>query len=156
MADPYLRERIENWASEFAESDAGRRFPPAVRNFAPDVLTTFLAGAAETSDGLDDVTEADIRRGFVDRAARMDLPASIRAAVPDLCGAFLEDLETRGRLADGRILASFVRAARPAFESSSGVQKTFRRPSTKLSPNAPCPCGSGRKYKKCCEAKFPG
>ena len=23
-------------------------------------------------------------------------------------------------------------------------------PATKVGPNDPCPCGSGRKYKKCC------
>jgi SEC-C motif-containing protein len=26
----------------------------------------------------------------------------------------------------------------------------------KLSPNAPCPCGSGRKYKKCCQPYHKG
>lgn len=26
----------------------------------------------------------------------------------------------------------------------------YRRPTPKISPNAPCPCGSGKKYKKCC------
>ena len=27
---------------------------------------------------------------------------------------------------------------------------TFRRSEPKLRPNEPCPCGSGKKYKKCC------
>ncbi len=27
---------------------------------------------------------------------------------------------------------------------------TVRRQSAKIGPNAPCPCGSGKKYKKCC------
>jgi SEC-C motif-containing protein len=27
---------------------------------------------------------------------------------------------------------------------------TFRREEPKLRPNEPCPCGSGKKYKKCC------
>ncbi len=30
------------------------------------------------------------------------------------------------------------------------ISKTVKRPSQKLGRNAPCPCGSGRKYKKCC------
>jgi len=29
--------------------------------------------------------------------------------------------------------------------------KTFRRDNPKTSRNDPCPCGSGKKYKKCCE-----
>lgn len=27
---------------------------------------------------------------------------------------------------------------------------TFRRTTPKIGPNQPCPCGSGKKYKKCC------
>ncbi len=29
---------------------------------------------------------------------------------------------------------------------------TFRRTQPKVGPNQPCPCGSGKKYKKCCGA----
>ena len=29
------------------------------------------------------------------------------------------------------------------------------RTSTKINPNSPCPCGSGKKYKKCCKNKRP-
>ena len=31
-----------------------------------------------------------------------------------------------------------------------GRPSTYRRAERKVSPNQPCPCGSGRKYKKCC------
>jgi hypothetical protein len=37
---------------------------------------------------------------------------------------------------------------RPRLKAVSGF--TVRRPAQKVSRNAPCPCGSGRKYKKCC------
>ena len=30
------------------------------------------------------------------------------------------------------------------------VQHTYRREDPKVGPNDPCPCGSGKKYKKCC------
>ena len=32
----------------------------------------------------------------------------------------------------------------------AGVPKTFRRTQPKVGRNDPCPCGSGKKYKKCC------
>jgi preprotein translocase subunit SecA len=38
------------------------------------------------------------------------------------------------------------RAARPA---PAPVQQTVRREAPKVGPNEPCPCGSGKKYKKC-------
>lgn len=39
-------------------------------------------------------------------------------------------------------------ASMPAQISGS----TVRRTAPKISPNAPCPCGSGKKYKRCCSA----
>ena len=33
---------------------------------------------------------------------------------------------------------------------AAGVSKTIKRESEKIGRNAPCPCGSGKKYKKCC------
>ena len=35
-------------------------------------------------------------------------------------------------------------------EDELPIQVTFRREQPKVGPNAPCPCGSGKKYKKCC------
>lgn len=32
----------------------------------------------------------------------------------------------------------------------SSTPKTMKRPSEKIGRNSPCPCGSGKKYKKCC------
>jgi hypothetical protein len=149
--DPYARQRIENWAADFAVSDAARRFPPPVRDHAPIVLAEFLLRAAGPLDDLDEVSEADIRRGLVKGAASVQVPEGVQDHVPDLCGAFLEELERQGRIADGRILASFVRAARGAYDEAAGIIRTYRRPASKLSPNDPCPCGSGRKWKKCCQ-----
>ncbi len=34
--------------------------------------------------------------------------------------------------------------------TDGGVPKTVRRKTDKIGRNAPCPCGSGKKYKKCC------
>ena len=46
-----------------------------------------------------------------------------------------------------------VEIAKPTVAGFAGatVKKTVvKRESEKISPNAPCPCGSGKKYKKCC------
>ena len=45
--------------------------------------------------------------------------------------------------------------AAPRRESQGGVDaavKTVRRTAEKVGRNSPCPCGSGKKYKKCCGA----
>ena len=37
--------------------------------------------------------------------------------------------------------------------SDGSVKKQPVRKDTKIGPNDPCPCGSGKKYKKCCMQK---
>ena len=33
------------------------------------------------------------------------------------------------------------------------IKETYRRKTSKISANEPCPCGSGKKFKKCCRGK---
>lgn len=153
MTSPYSRERIDNWVSDFAMGDRARRFTGPVVEYAQEILATFLAGACDVR-GVEpeDVGEADLRAALLGPVAAIEAPQSVRETTPDLCGAFLEDLEAGGRLGGGRALGTFVRALRPAFLSSSGAKRTpDRRPGPKLNPNDPCPCGSGRKFKRCCQ-----
>ena len=48
--------------------------------------------------------------------------------------------------------ADIQRQQQKAIESSQVGEKKepIRRTSPKIRPNDPCPCGSGKKYKKCC------
>lgn len=51
-----------------------------------------------------------------------------------------------------------VQKAEPApkreqvLKPDAGSSQSFTRKSSKVGPNDPCPCGSGKKYKKCCGA----
>ena len=47
-----------------------------------------------------------------------------------------------------------VQVAKPTSEGFAGGEKIVRKPvrTTKVGRNDPCPCGSGKKYKKCCGA----
>jgi SEC-C motif-containing protein len=42
--------------------------------------------------------------------------------------------------------------ARPRIDPASPVLPNVRRETPKVGRNDPCPCGSGRKFKKCCGA----
>jgi preprotein translocase subunit SecA len=46
----------------------------------------------------------------------------------------------------------FAHRAPRESRGGEGVVKTMRRTSPKVGRNEPCPCGSGKKYKKCCGA----
>jgi hypothetical protein len=149
---PFTRERIENWVGDFCASDALRLFAPGTQEFASVILAEFMIGACAARDvEPDDLEEADLKAALLTRVARLELPAGARQEAPGLCGAFLSDLEQQGRLAGGRALAAYVRALKPAHEeAASGKPKPIQRAGSPIGRNDPCPCGSGKKYKKCC------
>ena len=68
-----------------------------------------------------------------------------------LCAGFKQFfIHTRPYL--GR-LASFRRSGRPAEEFMREVRSEDAQVSREAGRNDPCPCGSGKKYKKCCLGK---
>ena len=148
---PFTREKIENWVGDFCGSDSVRSFSSGIREYAPELLTTFLVVACEARDiEPEDVEEPDLKASLL-KLAKLQLPESVKLEVPSLCGAMLADLESQGRLGGGRVLGAYVRALEDAFaEVASGKPKPVKRPGSRIGRNDPCPCGSGRKYKKCC------
>lgn len=152
MLGPYEREQIENWVSDFCATDEIREFPTTVRDRAPGVLTKFMIAACDAR-GVEpgDLEESDLKTALLGTVAKLDLPAETKGRLPALCGSLLGHMETEGRLSQGRILGAYVRALSSAFEeASAGKPKPIVRPGSRLGRNDPCPCGSGRKYKKCC------
>lgn len=152
MPTPYTADKIDHWVSDFILTDALRPFSPATQDAAPALLTAFLSSACTARDREpEDLEESDIRTALMDHIARLNLPSEIHSETPALCAALLASLQAQGRLADGRLLGAFVGALTESYlEQSSGKLKPITRAGSKLGRNDPCPCGSGKKYKKCC------
>jgi hypothetical protein len=149
--DAWRRERVATWVSDFLDSTASRVATGLVREYAPEVLTAFLEGAAGARDvDPGEIEERDVKPGLLEGAARVELPASVLKDVPPLVAAFLGALEAEGRLAGGRALGQVALALAPAWMEASGPPKPYVRPGAPIGRNDPCPCGSGLKYKKCC------
>jgi hypothetical protein len=151
MTSPYTRDKLENWVGDFCGSDAIRNFG-SIREYAQDLLLQFMLAACEHRDlEPEDLEEADLKAALLDRLARLNVPASIKSDAPALCAAFLTQLEAEGRLGGGRLLGAYVKALKESFdEKASGKKKPITNPGSRIGRNDPCPCGSGRKYKKCC------
>ncbi|MDF1701787.1 MAG: SEC-C metal-binding domain-containing protein [Planctomycetota bacterium] len=143
---------IANWVGDYCTSSAFLDHPSLVREYAPDVLTTFLEGACAQRGVMPaDVEEADLKPALLEHVARLEIAGSAREGVPALCAAFLAEMQAQGRLGGGRTLGLYVRALRgPFVDAAAGKGQTLRAPGAKLGRNDPCPCGSGKKYKKCC------
>ena len=152
MSNPYRREQIEGFVSDFSESTACRSQPALVQEYASMVLVPFLEAACAVRDvEPGEIEEGDLRPGLVKGVGPLEIPGSVQAHVPELVAAFLEELQTQGRLGGGFALARYVRVLKRAYlDAASGKPKPFVAPGSPLGRNDPCPCGSGRKYKKCC------
>jgi preprotein translocase subunit SecA len=77
----------------------------------------------------------------------------IRPAARPLRLTFNDPAATPSALETPRAAAPAPMGAGPRRESQGGVDaavKTVRRTAEKVGRNDPCPCGSGKKYKKCC------
>lgn len=158
MGDTQRQEQIALWVGDFCESSAFRDHPSLVREYAPEVLGAFLGGACAQRDVLPaDVEESDLRPALLEHVARLEMAGSARADVPALCASFLGEMEAQGRLSGGRTLGLYVKALKtPFLAAAQGQGQTIRSQATKLGRNDPCPCGSGRKYKKCCHGMLDG
>jgi hypothetical protein len=150
--DHATRERLDGWIADVCLGDGLGDFPSAVQEHGASVLATWLGSACDQG-GVDpeDLTLELLRRALVEHVARLDLPADVHARVPDLCGFALGELERGGRLEDGEDMGRQLRAARSAYDdAAAGKAPDLSRPGAKIGRNDPCPCGSGKKYKRCC------
>ena len=152
MVHEYTRDRLEAWVADFCETDGLRGVPGALAEHAPGLLVSWLEDACDRADvEPEELTAEALREALLRTIARAALPDEAHAAVPGLCRDLLARLEEDGRLGDGRVLGLTLHAQREAYERAvTGKVETLRRPGAKLGRNDPCPCGSGRKYKKCC------
>ncbi len=150
--DPYARQKIEGWVGDFSDSTRHARLPYPAKEYASQVLVTLMVEACERGGvSPEDVAEAELRAGLMEGVARLQLPESVKPAVPELCRAFLEELEDQGRLSGGAELGRYVGALHVVYgDAASDRTRPIENVTTKLGRNDPCPCGSGKKYKKCC------
>ena len=156
MGDPYRSETIANWIADFVDSPRAAELPGAAREFAPEILVSFLTAACGIRDvEPGDIEEQDLQGALVDGVGRLELPASVREVVPEVVQRFLEALQEEGRLGGGRRLGLYVRALAGAYrDATSHAPKPIVAQATKLGRNDPCPCGSGLKYKRCCMGRL--
>ncbi|MDP6981748.1 MAG: SEC-C metal-binding domain-containing protein [Candidatus Latescibacterota bacterium] len=113
---------------------------------------SLLAHWAQTAGG--DPTALTVRDAM-HGVARLNVPLSQRLQFPHLLTAFLEYLLSTGQFPHADSWLTVVEGTRSAYEAGfredgSVRGTTVRKPVAGVGRNAPCPCGSGRKFKKCC------
>ena len=154
MSEHWRTETCESWAADFSHGDGAKLFPGAVAEHAQEILGALLTAAC-AANGREPgaLSDEDLKVALLGAVARLQLDPEVRAFVPSLARAFLTDLQAQGRLAEGAARGRYVGALKEAFLAAGGKPATFVRPAEKLGRNELCPCGSGKKFKKCCMGK---
>ncbi len=150
--------RWDNWSGDFAESFAAGLLNPSVRNAIPEILGHFGREVRKVDHAFpDEVSPGTFARVMAESMPRLNLPEPARPHAPEVIARFLEYLRESGRVGEGDDWAAEVRTIaddiRNKKKPSSGTKgETIRKPvgAAQVGRNDPCPCGSGKKFKKCC------
>ncbi len=150
-----LDETLENWIGDFDVSFAASTLPSDLDEWRASLLRTFLEGVTARDPGFPREVSPGSFKQALDRALALDVPAAARNRTAEIVATFFEYLRTAGRVAEGddwaaqmRVLGAGVQHRVREDGSVRGV--THRRAAESVGRNDPCPCGSGKKYKKCC------
>lgn len=157
--DPVAASRIRAEVAAFLDSDHAVPFR-SFRDGVGDVARTFLEVCYATL-GLEPAAldEEHLRDALLkELPPRLDPGAPVSARAPAIVRALLDhQFETRPNpnawnfpalfdVAD----SGFVARLRKSGGSAVAPAATIERAGSKLGRNDPCPCGSGKKFKKCC------
>ena len=150
--------RWDNWAGDFADSPYTTTFAPALRAQITDILRHFGAAMLKLEPEFpDSASSASLSAGLGAVMPRLSVPTANRDQIPEVIAGFFEYLGETGRLADAEEWAGTIRKEPSSVlekrQPASGVKGVTIKKSDKVSPlgrNDPCPCGSGKKFKKCC------
>ena len=127
--------------------DAGEPFGPwIVRELGSLAGVLWAAGFLDAIRVREDDWQPFLRK----RRLKQELLTPLLALMPDLDGDASAELTAPRRLELLGALPALVAAIRTFWESSGPPQQV--RDAPKVGRNDPCPCGSGKKFKKCCGA----
>lgn len=150
--------RWDNWSGDFAESFAAGLLDARVRNHVPEILAHFGKSVLAIDPQFpDEVSARTFAKVMTEDMPRLAMPDEARPHAPEVIASFLEWLRDAGRVGEGSEWASRIRILGASYlerlKPGGGVKgATIRKPAgvSPVGRNDPCPCGSGKKYKKCC------
>ena len=151
-----LREQAESLISEYANSEHFLLLEGSEKDHAEGMLGAFFRETAALGlETLDEVKAKHVETVLLETMPRLDLPPEAKRAVPDQLEAFFAFLKESGRFPPAGAWRMCVEAVKPRYLAglrADGSVKgtTFKKRYTDVGRNDPCPCGSGKKFKKCC------
>jgi hypothetical protein len=153
-----IMEQAESLISDYSVSEHYMFLDSKAKENVEAVLIAFFRMAAESAGaltGLDSLKAKDVEKVLLEGMPRLDLPAELKRSVPDQLEAFFAFLKDTGRFPPAGAWRMCVESVRKRYldslrDDGSVKGTTFKKQYTDVGRNDPCPCGSGKKFKKCC------
>jgi hypothetical protein len=150
-----LLDQAENFISDYASSEHFMFLPPAVKENAESLLGAFFRQAGEKTQALESLKARDVEEVFLGHMPRLNVTVEAKRAVPELLDGFFTFLKDTGRFPAAGAWQMCVETVRGKYlegirDDGSVKGTTFKKKYTDVGRNDPCPCGSGKKFKKCC------
>ena len=135
---------------DYASSEYFTFLPPHLKQYAEVVLERFFSTAPADSFSVDGIVDTLLRH-----IAPLDLPDAVRRDAPQLIEAYFEYVDEAGKQPGADAWAALMPEAGALYtarlrDDGSVKGQTVRHALSKVGRNDPCPCGSGKKFKKCC------
>jgi len=161
-AAPRNDARVRADVADFLSSRHAARFAPPTRADVGAVAREFLDACYNDVGVRPDLLDAEQLREvlFEILPRRLDPKSPTSTRAPDIVRALLDHFFEQKANANAWSLESVFDDARTRFagllaagggrEQRAEAPEPLKRPGSKLGRNDPCPCGSGKKFKKCC------
>jgi hypothetical protein len=147
---------ISNYIDEFTSSTEFLFLESGIREYAPAVFASFTQGCEKHgSITADSFTFSVLDKVLTGTLALLDLPLTVKRSVPSLLCGYFNYLASAGHYPPASAWTGWVgqidKAYQERFRGDGSVKgETFTKKYTDVNRNDPCPCGSGKKFKKCC------
>ncbi len=133
--------------SEFCASQHFFFLEDGLKSHAEQLLSHWAAN-------VDEPVDHDALESSVNAVGTLDLPLDAKRRFPELLNTFFEYLETSTGHPDAGRWQNHLTSIGPVYtdriREDGSIRGTTVTRALKVGRNDPCPCGSGRKYKRCC------
>jgi len=139
---------LSDYISDFASSEYFLFLTGTIKEYAESLLRHFAEQCPQP------FTLPEVE-STLHAMARLDLPQSAKTDLPDLLAAYFSYLASSGKMPAASAWEEYPAIVKPGYlalfrEDGTIRGTTYRRQYSPTGRNDPCPCGSGKKFKKCC------
>jgi hypothetical protein len=147
---------LQDRVADYLGSEHFFLLDPDLKPDAENLLLHFLQAAQRSSSDFPSLARPQLfLQVLTDDMAGLDLSLSVRRKLPNLLEAFFDFLYSTGMQPDASTWSDWMpgvtRQYLDRLRPDGKVRgQTLRHSVEAVGRNDPCPCGSGKKFKKCC------